>query len=72
MATTAGAPERLIPLREVAELLGVAEETLRYWRARGEGPASFVVGRRNVVYRSSAVAAYIAECEAREAERRDA
>lgn len=64
------AVERLLSLREVSELLAVPEETLRYWRMRGEGPDSFVIGRRRVVYRESAIARYVAECEAADAERR--
>lgn len=56
--------ERLLPLREVSELLGVPEETLRYWRARGEGPDSFVIGRRRIVYRESVIRAYVDACEA--------
>lgn len=66
------AADRLVPLEEAAHILGVERETLWYWRHRGEGPASFIVGRRKVVYRASVLAAYIAECEARSSVGRDA
>ena len=46
--------DRLLTIDEVAELTRRPVETLRYWRARGEGPISFRLGRR-VVYRESAV-----------------
>jgi predicted DNA-binding transcriptional regulator AlpA len=56
--------ERLIPLDEAAEILGVERSTLWSWRSRGEGPASFRIGGRKVVYRSSVLDAYIAAGEA--------
>lgn len=57
--------DRLIPLAEVADLIGVARSTLWCWRHRdrGEGPPSFKVGDR-VVYRASELYAWIAEQEA--------
>lgn len=50
----------LLTLREVAGLLGVQEATLRQWRARGRGPASFKIGV-SVVYRRSDVDAWLEE-----------
>lgn len=68
---TAAAPvEKLLKLKTVSELLDVPEETLRYWRSKGVGPESFTMGRL-VVYRESAVAAYVAQCEADDRARRD-
>lgn len=37
---------------QVADRLGIAEGTLRYWRSRDEGPLSFKMGRR-VCYRAA-------------------
>ena len=47
-------PSDLLPLREVAQRLGVREGTLRQWRLRGQGPKSEKVGvavayRRRVI-----------------------
>jgi predicted DNA-binding transcriptional regulator AlpA len=39
----------LLTTPEVAAIVRRPEETLRYWRWRGEGPPSFKIGRR-VVY----------------------
>jgi predicted DNA-binding transcriptional regulator AlpA len=41
--------QELIGTKAVSEWLGIPEETLRYWRHIGSGPASFKLGRR-VVY----------------------
>ena len=40
-----------------------AEGTLRYYRLRGTGPASFKLGGRRVVYRRSEVDRWVAEQE---------
>lgn len=48
---------------EVAALIRVEPMTLYTWRHREVGPRSFKVGRR-VVYRESAVLAWLAEQEA--------
>jgi predicted DNA-binding transcriptional regulator AlpA len=50
--------ERLLTMPEVAEITRRPVDTLRYWRARGEGPPSFRCGRR-VVYREADVASWI-------------
>ena len=49
---------RLLGLRDVAELSGTSENTLRYWRQRKLGPPSAKLGRRSV-YRESDVLAWI-------------
>jgi len=54
----------LLRTREVAELLGVPENTLRWWRYVGYGPESFRLGPRRVVYRRSKVLAWLAAQEA--------
>jgi DNA-binding transcriptional MerR regulator len=54
---------------EVAELLRIPEETLRYWRAynakasdaKRKGPKSFTLENRRVLYARSDVEAYIAD-----------
>ena len=52
--------DRLLTTGEVATRLRVAPETLRFWRWKRLGPASFrVVGR--VVYREAVVAAWVDE-----------
>jgi predicted DNA-binding transcriptional regulator AlpA len=48
----------LLGTAEVSSWTGVPTETLRYWRHRGEGPASFKLGRR-VVYSAADVNAWI-------------
>lgn len=49
---------------EVATYTGIPAATLRYWRHVGhEGPPSFCLGPRRVVYRKSAVEAWISAQE---------
>lgn len=67
---TAPVRDRLVPIEQAADMLGLARQTLYKWRSSGEGPESFVVGRQRVVYRESVLLAYIAECEAAERARR--
>jgi predicted DNA-binding transcriptional regulator AlpA len=52
--------EKLLRLPEVAELTGLPENTLRFWRHQGTGPQSARLGRR-VVYRERDVVAWIDE-----------
>ncbi|MGB3708959.1 helix-turn-helix transcriptional regulator [Gordonia sp. (in: high G+C Gram-positive bacteria)] len=40
-----------------------SENTLRYWRHAGRGPASFTLGAKKVLYRKSEVDRWIAEQE---------
>jgi predicted DNA-binding transcriptional regulator AlpA len=42
--------QELLGTKAVSEWTGVPEETLRYWRHRNEGPASFKLGPKRVVY----------------------
>jgi excisionase family DNA binding protein len=50
----------LLTITEASERLRVPVETLRYWRTKGTGPASFRMGRR-VFYAESALDAFVAE-----------
>ena len=54
----AGAPDRLMTLVELGDLLGVPVGTLYGWRSRGEGPQGYRIGR-HVRYRRSVVEAWI-------------
>jgi predicted DNA-binding transcriptional regulator AlpA len=57
----------LMRLEEIAEHTGVSINTLRYWRARGqgEGPRLFRLGRRVVAYEDD-VERWISEQAARD------
>lgn len=46
---------------EVAELLRVPAETVRYWRHVGKGPKSFKIGGRRVLYAREDVESFITE-----------
>lgn len=50
----------LLTITEAAERLRVPVETLRYWRQKGSGPASFRMGRR-VFYRAAELDRYVNE-----------
>ena len=50
--------EKMLRLPEVAELIGLPENTLRFWRHLGTGPRSARLGRR-VVYRERDVFEWI-------------
>ena len=54
----------MLRTREVSDLLGVPENTLRWWRYTGRGPDSFRLGPRRVVYRRSKVLTWLAAQEA--------
>jgi len=62
-ATTLPAPAGYLWLEQAAERLGVQPSTLRKWRQRRIGPASFKHAGR-VVYRETALADHLAGCEA--------
>lgn len=49
---------KYLTTNDVAALLRAAPETVRYWRHKGTGPASFKVGRR-VLYDQADVEAWI-------------
>lgn len=50
--------------REVSDLTGIPMATLRTWRSRNDGPASFVVGQRRVMYRRAQLEAWLGAQEA--------
>ena len=50
--------------QQVSEEYGIPEATLRYWRQHNRGPASFLRGKRRVVYRRSEVERWFSEQEA--------
>jgi len=49
---------RMVPAREVAELLDVTPATLAQWRATGYGPPAYYVGRA-VKYRAHEIEAWL-------------
>lgn len=55
--------DQLLTTKEVAELTGIKESTLRFYRYLndGSGPISFTLGRRTVRYRKSDVLRYLDE-----------
>ncbi len=56
--------DEMLSTKQVAQDYGFFESTLRYYRHRGTGPASFRLGAKRVVYRRSAVEKWIAAQEA--------
>jgi excisionase family DNA binding protein len=52
--------ERLLTIRDVAELLGVTVDTLYQWRYRHEGPTGYRIGGR-IRYRRGEVEEWISE-----------
>ena len=54
--------DQLLGTVELSEWIGVPAGTLRNWRSKGCGPASFKVGNRTV-YRRRAVDAWLASQE---------
>jgi predicted DNA-binding transcriptional regulator AlpA len=59
--------DELLTTAEVGQMLRKPVGTLRQWRHRSFGPKGFRLGG-TVVYRRSAVDAWIRECETAEAE----
>lgn len=55
-------PDPILTVTQVSDETLTPVGTLRYWRHNGTGPESFKLGRR-VVYRRSAVDAWIAAQE---------
>lgn len=60
---TGPAPDGLLWATDAAKKLGVEPDTLKKWRVKRKGPASFRLGGR-VVYRETAIAEYLNACEA--------
>jgi predicted DNA-binding transcriptional regulator AlpA len=54
-------PRTLLRTKEVAEQIGVSENTLRWWRHTGQGPKSFTLGARRVVYDVDDVTRWVEE-----------
>ena len=52
---------KLMRTPEVAEMLGIPESTLRWFRHTGQGPKSFTLGKRRVVYAEDDVLAWVQE-----------
>jgi len=50
--------------REVELETGIPAGTLRYWRATNQGPASFALTAKKIVYRRAALQEWIAAQEA--------
>lgn len=57
--------DELLTTAEVGEILRRPEGTIRQWRHRNYGPRGFRVGG-SVLYRRSAVDAWVRECEGAE------
>jgi predicted DNA-binding transcriptional regulator AlpA len=49
----------LLRTREVHEKTGISVDTLRWWRHRGEGPPSFKMGKKIVVYPADSLEIWI-------------
>lgn len=62
LLTAANDDDPLLFNRDVAEMTGLTESTVRYYASSNTGPVSFKLGRRRV-YRRSAVLAWIAAAE---------
>lgn len=61
----------LMTTAEVADHLHTPEATLRYWRHRNEGPRSFRLGGKRVMYRRQDVDAWLMEQINRERDDKD-
>lgn len=49
----------LLDTDQLAEILPVTADTLRYWRHIGKGPKSFKIGGKKVYYRQEDVDAWL-------------
>jgi predicted DNA-binding transcriptional regulator AlpA len=49
----------LLRTAEVSGQTGIPVATLRWWRHRGEGPPSFKLGKKTVVYPEDALAVWV-------------
>lgn len=45
MSSSVALPDRLLTRADVADLLGVSPDTVKFWRRHGRGPHGFLVGR---------------------------
>ena len=60
--------DKILNLRQAAAELGKPPNTLRFWRAQGIGPRSFLLGGR-VAYKASDIESWIESQYAAEEER---
>lgn len=51
--------DRILNTNEVSQLTRVPIATLRWWRHQGEGPRSFKLGPRKVMYKEADVIAWL-------------
>lgn len=58
------AADRMLSPAQVAEWTGLNQNTLRYWRWKGQGPKWFRLGAKTVKYRASDVQAWLDEAYA--------
>lgn len=56
--------EEYLSTQQVEEETGIPAGTLRYWRATNQGPASFALTAKKIVYRRSELEKWIAAQEA--------
>lgn len=54
---------RLLRSKELAEVFGLTDNTLRIWRLQGEGPPYFKVGAKAVRYDQDKVREWLEERE---------
>ncbi|MCD2153438.1 helix-turn-helix domain-containing protein [Rhodococcus cerastii] len=54
----------ILTTAQVEEMTGIPAGTLRYWRATNQGPASFALTAKKIVYRRSELEKWIATREA--------
>jgi predicted DNA-binding transcriptional regulator AlpA len=50
---------QLLRTSEVSDMTGLSKDTLRWWRHRGEGPPSFKMGKKIVVYPADSLELWI-------------
>jgi predicted DNA-binding transcriptional regulator AlpA len=50
---------QLLRTSEVSDMTGISKDTLRWWRHRGEGPPSFKMGKKIVVYPADSLELWI-------------
>ncbi|MDV8065534.1 helix-turn-helix domain-containing protein [Rhodococcus sp. IEGM 1366] len=55
--------EQYLTTKQLSEKTGIPEATFRYWRHVGEGPESFVLGKKRVVYKLSKLNEWLAAQE---------
>ncbi|MDJ0010712.1 helix-turn-helix domain-containing protein [Rhodococcus erythropolis] len=53
----------IITTKQLCTEYGIPEATLRWWRHTDQGPASFKLGRKRVVYRRGEVEKWVASQE---------